>query len=373
MNLRTTLIAVSIAIALLTAAWAADDTVATANTEPPTTTQTDEDSSLADTQTSETELVRLWVAADTIECDAVGPQTCLQISRSSNGAIEMFYSPIERFRHVTGTRYVIDVEVTEIVDPPADGSSLSYRLIEIIETQTVTDTTPSSELTATSWKLAAFNVGAATIQALDGTEVTLVFADGRFNGSGGCNAFSAEYTTAGDSLVVGEIASSLMACEPAIEDQEARLFAALKQAASFTIDNGVLTIGYDDSNTLILTETTSEVEGLAGTRWSFAAFSNGNDWQSVLDDTKVTLDFEGNRIAGSAGCNTLMGSYTIDGTGGLEFGELATTRRLCPPETMTQETQLLEALGNVESFFIGATGSLLLNHGENAALIFEPS
>ena len=74
----------------------------------------------------------LWIKPDVVTCQGVAEQTCLQVAESEDGPYELFYDQIEGFTHVIGTEYVIDVEVTEIADPPADASSLAYRLIETI-------------------------------------------------------------------------------------------------------------------------------------------------------------------------------------------------------------------------------------------------
>lgn len=45
----------------------------------------------------------------------------------------MIYDSIEGFTFEERTAYVIDVTVAEVESPPADGSSLSYTLVEIVE------------------------------------------------------------------------------------------------------------------------------------------------------------------------------------------------------------------------------------------------
>jgi hypothetical protein len=42
-------------------------------------------------------------------------------------------SEIEGFEFVERTSYVVDVVVTEVVDPLADGSSFGYSLVEVVE------------------------------------------------------------------------------------------------------------------------------------------------------------------------------------------------------------------------------------------------
>ncbi|MGB3544928.1 DUF4377 domain-containing protein [Rubrivirga sp.] len=73
----------------------------------------------------------LYVDATTQECVGEAVQQCFRVRRSPEAEWELFYSEIDEFDQEPGFRYVLEVEVTEIPDPPADGSSLSYRLIRI--------------------------------------------------------------------------------------------------------------------------------------------------------------------------------------------------------------------------------------------------
>jgi putative lipoprotein len=52
------------------------------------------------------------------------------------------------------------------------------------------------------------------------------------------------------------------------------------------------------------------------------------------------------RLAGSGGCNQLVGSYTLDGDQ-LSFGRTAGTMMACPPDVMERERAFLEALSQV--------------------------
>lgn len=78
------------------------------------------------------EVVRMWVEPDLVECTGVGPMECLQVAYTEGGEPELFYDAIDGFTFIEGTRYVLDVEVTEVPDPPADASSLAYRLVEVV-------------------------------------------------------------------------------------------------------------------------------------------------------------------------------------------------------------------------------------------------
>lgn len=78
------------------------------------------------------EVLRMWIAPELAECTGVGPMECLQVSYEEGGPTELFYETIDGFTFEEGTSSVIDVRVDEVENPPADGSSLSYTLVEVI-------------------------------------------------------------------------------------------------------------------------------------------------------------------------------------------------------------------------------------------------
>lgn len=81
------------------------------------------------------EVVRMWIEPELVECVGVGPMECMQVAYSDGGPTELFYDSIEGFTFTEGTAYVIDVQVTPVADPPADGSSLAYSLLEVVSEQ----------------------------------------------------------------------------------------------------------------------------------------------------------------------------------------------------------------------------------------------
>ncbi len=74
----------------------------------------------------------MWIEPELAECTGVGPMECMQVAYTEDGEPELFYSAIEGFEFVEGTSYVIDVQVSEVASPPADGSSLSYTLVQVV-------------------------------------------------------------------------------------------------------------------------------------------------------------------------------------------------------------------------------------------------
>jgi putative lipoprotein len=61
-------------------------------------------------------------------------------------------------------------------------------------------------------------------------------ADGKVAGSGGCNRYSGSTALKGAQIEFTPMASTMMACAPALMDQETRYFAALTQADTVTFD-----------------------------------------------------------------------------------------------------------------------------------------
>ena len=75
----------------------------------------------------------LVVGSETVECVGVAVQQCLRVKRAPEAEWELFYDGIEGFDFEPGFTYVLEVEVREVPDPPADGSSRAYRLVRVVE------------------------------------------------------------------------------------------------------------------------------------------------------------------------------------------------------------------------------------------------
>ena len=69
---------------------------------------------------------------------------------------------------------------------------------------------------------------------LDRLQTTLSFlGDGRVAGTGGCNRFNGPVDVKGQSIHFGSLAVTMMACSPAVMQQEERFFAAVAAAAQW--------------------------------------------------------------------------------------------------------------------------------------------
>jgi heat shock protein HslJ len=92
-------------------------------------------------------------------------------------------------------------------------------------------------LAGTEWVLADL----AGRPPLDGLQATLAFpAEGRVAGTASCNRFTGAVTVRGDSIAFGPLATTRMACPPAIAEQETRYLAALEGAVRASMDGASL-------------------------------------------------------------------------------------------------------------------------------------
>jgi heat shock protein HslJ len=76
----------------------------------------------------------LWINSSKVDCVGVGPMKCMQVKNTESEAWSNFYQGIKGFEFEPGYRYKLKVVITTLDKSslPADTSSLSYELIEIL-------------------------------------------------------------------------------------------------------------------------------------------------------------------------------------------------------------------------------------------------
>jgi heat shock protein HslJ len=88
---------------------------------------------------------------------------------------------------------------------------------------------------------------------VDRSRATLNFGrEGRVYGTGSCNNYTAEYTLTGEGLTVAKTAGTMMACEPAVMQQESVFLDVLRNVRSFDFrDDGALVLRAGDGRTIV--------------------------------------------------------------------------------------------------------------------------
>ncbi len=107
----------------------------------------------------------------------------------------------------------------------------------------------------THWSLVSFGPVGAEKPIVEGSNITLLAADGKFGGYAGCNSYGGAYEVTGDQLSLHDINSTLMACaDEQIMQQEQRYFQALQSARRFAGKDNRLTIYYDSGKGVLAFE-----------------------------------------------------------------------------------------------------------------------
>ncbi|MCA9874104.1 MAG: DUF4377 domain-containing protein [Anaerolineales bacterium] len=197
---------------------------------------------------AEGDVKTLYVGPELVDCVGVGPQQCMQVKENPGDEYTLFYQQIDGFTFEPGYEYELLVRVTTVENPPADGSSLQYTLVDVVSQTPVTagatavETDQAASLVGPLWQ-------AQTIQGtavLPDTEVTAVFGeDGSLGGSAGCNTYTTSYQVNGSNITIGLPASTQQLCtEPAgiMEQETDFLTSALPSAATFRINGSSLEI-----------------------------------------------------------------------------------------------------------------------------------
>ena len=105
---------------------------------------------------------------------------------------------------------------------------------------------------------------------------------------------------------------------------------------------------------------------LAGSNWTFVSIGG----VPVAADRPTTLQFGGNRLSGSAGCNRFSGSYSAaDGT--LTAGPLMATEMACPGAGMVQENAFFKLMAAPVSLIFADDGTLILTGSEGQTAVLK--
>jgi heat shock protein HslJ len=189
-------------------------------------------------------------------------------------------------------------------------------------------------------------------------------------GNSGCNGFGGSYTASDSTLSFGPIISTLIACEsPDLQAQERAIFTALDGEVSYTIQGNTLRLFYDGGNQA-LTYEAQPAPRLEGVNWRLLAFGDTTNPTTASTERPATLSFDGERVGGTTGCNSIRGPYTVaDGT--ISFGPLASTLALCTDEALQrQEDAILAALSGQVAYSLTAD-RLQISYGDNQTLTYE--
>jgi heat shock protein HslJ len=95
---------------------------------------------------------------------------------------------------------------------------------------------------------------------------------------------------------------------------------------------------------------TSLSPGIIGKTWRWVSFISPVEKVMVDASDRYTIEFMADgSVAIGADCNRAMGSFTVSADRRISFGQLATTRALCPEGSLSD--RYLRELSRVNSYF----------------------
>ncbi|MBW5422176.1 META domain-containing protein [Streptomyces sp. BG9H] len=200
-------------------------------------------------------------------------------------------------------------------------------------------------LTDIRWNVADVTVGGKKYDAPDDAYLK-IGKDGRAGGSFGCNSAGADVKIKGDTLHFGETRLTKRACPEGRMKFEEHLTRALaEKKLTAKVDGDRLTLTTAKGDHVDLTSRAGEPDApLTGTKWKVAAVGGDKSAAPLPKDVsgKVHLTFgEDGKVRGNLGCNDVTAKADAK-DGRLTFGAPATTRKLCPGDTMATERKLLK-------------------------------
>lgn len=221
---------------------------------------------------------------------------------------------------------------------------------------------PAPNLLVGEWQLESFGAPEAELEPLAGTRITLKLdADGKANGSAGCNTFGGSYNAQRGAVLFENVFATERGCAPDILKQEQRYLYALSVTGAYSVEGDRLTIWFNAGRGVLHFKRASNASGtptvtpapfnLAGTAWQLKTITVGNIASSPVSNTTLALWFgTDGKLRGNAGCNNFEGRYKTTGEI-IEISKLVATLKACvEPGVMEQEQQYLAALAKAQLF-----------------------
>ena len=197
---------------------------------------------------------------------------------------------------------------------------------------------------------------------VEDSEITVSFLDDAVSVYAGCNTMNGGFEIADGALVAGQFASTMMACDEPLMEQDGWLSEFLSASPTIALDGSTLTLTGDDT-----TITLDEIESapLIGTTWLVTGTVATQAVSSAPVDSTASITIaDDGTVAVDTGCNAGSGSVEITDTT-LTFGPIATTRRSCIDELNALEASVLTVLQGAVTYEIdGDSLSLRSSDGE---------
>jgi len=227
---------------------------------------------------------------------------------------------------------------------------IALTFVACNSTKTTTDQVSGNQALMGTWNLATLN--GKTISALEhGRVINLTLSEENNHASGfaGCNNFMGSYTLDGSNLEFSPMATTRKACRNQ-DFNEQDFLSIFSEVTSYKIKDGQLRL-LNTEKQVIATFNKDNSANIVNKHWKLKTL-NGKTVKMSENQQKerfFTLKKENHKVAGFAGCNTFMGSYSLDANNQIDFSQMAATLKACP-DSDVRDSDLLSALHNATHY-----------------------
>lgn len=112
-------------------------------------------------------------------------------------------------------------------------------------------------------------------------------------------------------------------------------------------------------------DATAQLQGFV---WHLSAFTGDSGDQQLPESVKANIKFENGTVRGNGGCNSISGTYTLNGMS-LSVSNILSTKKFCQ-DASTWETMFLNKLQKSQAFRI-ENEMLIIDCGSEGNLAFS--
>jgi heat shock protein HslJ len=198
-----------------------------------------------------------------------------------------------------------------------------------------------------------------------GTRIRIGFSSGRVTASAGCNLLGGAYRLAGGRLLVEQLATTDMGCDPARHEQDAWLATFLEGGPAVRLAGDDLSLEREATIVQLVDRRVADPDRpLVGTTWKVESIIRGASVSSVPQDVVASFLFQSDgQVRVETGCNAGGGSYVVDGTS-LRLSAVALTKRACSGPAGELERAVVALLGAEGVGFVIEASALTLSAGD---------
>ena len=206
------------------------------------------------------------------------------------------------------------------------------------------------------WQLRSGTRDGQPIPLVEGHPITLTIDGATASGRAACNSYGGDIEIRGNSITLGEVASTLMACDPpAVMESEAAYLEALGSVDTARREGEGLILSGEGTELRFVRLPPVPAAELVDTVWVLDTLLIRDTAATTLGD-RATLQLSSDgTLIGSTGCRSLRGRYVVSG-GEILATELAAEGE-CPAEVAEQDSHVVTVLG--DGFTAAVEGSVL--------------